>query len=223
MKGLFITSTGTEIGKTLVTATLCHQLKSAGKPVAAIKPIISGVTDNTMDGSDTALIAASLGLPMTSNVVERISPFRYKAPLAPTMAAVLEGRALDYEDLIRTCRIAMAENQFTLVEGVGGSFVPLTGDRLVADWIKDLGLESLLVVGSYLGTISHTIATLEAMRARGLVIRAIVISESAGDNPDLIKTANEIRQLTGLEVSTIPRLPIIPEPWTVAPDLTHLL
>lgn len=106
---------------------------------------------------------------------------------------------------------------------MGGSFVPLTGDRLVADWIKDLGLESLLVVGSYLGTISHTIATLEAMRARGLVIRAIVISESAGDNPDLIKTANEIRQLTGLEVSTIPRLPIIPEPWTVAPDLTHLL
>lgn len=223
MKGLFITATGTEIGKTFVTASLCHQLRAAGKNVAALKPIISGVTDDTMAGSDTALIAASLGMPLTSDIVERISPFRYRAPLAPTMAAALEGRTLDYEDLIRTCRIAMAENHFTLIEGVGGSFVPLEGNRLVADWIKDLGLESLLVVGSYLGTISHTIATLEAMHARGLPVRGIVISESPGDNPDLAKTGEEIARLTGLEVATIPRQPSQNEPWTTTPDLTHLL
>ncbi len=223
MKGLFITSTGTEIGKTLVTATLCHQLKSLGKAVAALKPIISGVTDDTMQGSDTALIAESLGLPLNLEVINRISPFRYKAPLAPTMAAALEGRTLDYEDLIRACRITLAENQFTLVEGVGGSFVPLVGDRLVADWIKDLGLESLLVVGSYLGTISHTIATLEAMTARGLPVRAIVISESGDDNPDLAKTTEEIERLTGLRVAVIPRLSSPSAPWTSAPDLTHLI
>ncbi|WP_417464197.1 dethiobiotin synthase [Kordiimonas sp.] len=223
MKGLFITSTGTEIGKTLVTATLCHQLKSSGKAVAALKPIISGVTDDTMQGSDTALIAESLDLPLNLEVINRISPFRYKAPLAPTMAAALEGRTLDYEDLIRACRIAMAENQFTLVEGVGGSFVPLVGDKLVADWIKDLGLESLLVVGSYLGTISHTIATLEAMTARGLPVRAIVISESGGDNPDLAKTTEEIERLTGLRVAVIPRLSSAFAPWASAPDLAHLI
>ena len=222
MKGLFITATGTEIGKTLVTAALCHQLRTAGRPVWAIKPVISGVTPETMTGTDTAIIANSLGLDLTTDVIERISPFRYKAPLAPSMAAAAEGRALDYEDLRRTCRITLAEQAFTLIEGVGGAFVPLTTDRLVADWIKDLGLPSLLVAGSYLGTISHTLATLEAMRGRDLLVNAIIISQSAGDNPPLDDTVAEIKRLTGLPTLTLPRL-TGEKPWHFAPDLMAAL
>ncbi|WP_417449896.1 dethiobiotin synthase [Kordiimonas sp.] len=222
MNGLFITSSGTEIGKTLVTAALCHQLRAAGKPVSALKPIISGVTDDTMDGSDTAIIADGLGLDLTPDVMHQISPFRYRAPLAPAMAAALEGRALDMDALINTCQTALDTNPFTLIEGVGGSFVPLVDRTLVADWIAALDLPSLMVVGSYLGTISHTLATLEAMQARNLEVRAIVMSESKGDTPPLDATAEQLRCLSGLPVIMVPRL-AGDKPWREAPSLLSLL
>ncbi len=226
MAGLFITATGTEIGKTLITAALCHQAREAGRLLQALKPIISGLDDDTRAESDTAVIAKALGLPLTDATFDQVSPFRFKAPLAPTMAAKAEGRTLDYDAIIQACKQALARPDFTLIEGVGGSFVPLTGDRLVADWIADLGLESILVAGSYLGTISHTISTLEAMQARGLSVRAIIVSESAPgtlyDNPDLAETAAEIERLTDLPVVTIPRIQAA-DPWQYAPPLLHLL
>ncbi|NVJ97681.1 MAG: dethiobiotin synthase [Alphaproteobacteria bacterium] len=226
MSGLFITSTGTEIGKTLITATLCHQARKKGLQILALKPVISGVTDQTMDGSDTAVIAEALGMPATAETWNTLSPFRFKAPLAPTMAAAKEGRTLSYGAILDHCRRALATDQFTLIEGVGGSFVPLTEGKLVADWIADLGLGSILVTGSYLGTLSHTIATLEAMTARGLKTRAIILSESAPGtlyaNPDLLATAEELTELTGLRVLTVPRI-TGQNPWQNAPDLTSVL
>ncbi|SDE57849.1 dethiobiotin synthase [Kordiimonas lacus] len=226
MAGLFITATGTEIGKTLVTAALCHQAREADRPLQALKPIISGLDVDTMADSDTAVIAQALGLPINDTTFDQISPFRFKAPLAPTMAAKAEGRTLDYDAVIQVCRGALESDNFTLIEGVGGSFVPLADGRLVVDWITDLGLESILVAGSYLGTISHTISTLEAMQARGLKVRAIVVSESAPGtlyaNPDLAETANEIERLTGLPVATIPRIQAA-HPWRHVPPLLHLL
>lgn len=227
MSGLFITSTGTEIGKTFVTAALCHQLRQAGKAVTAIKPVISGIEDGNMDGTDTAAIAGGLGLPLTSETVDMISPFRFKAPLAPVMAAKLEGRTLDYQAVVDVCKNRIAANTFTLVEGVGGSFVPMTEDKLVADWIADLGLPSLLVTGSYLGTISHTIATVDAMCQRNLPIGAIIISESApvpgqDPHPDLQETAHQIEHWCGLPVATVPRIEGT-APWKRASNLLALV
>lgn len=219
MSGLFITSTGTEIGKTMVTATLCHQLRTAGKPVEALKPIISGIENGNMEGTDTAFIADGLDLPLEPTVVERISPYRYKAPLAPSMAAKLEGRTLDYDALLATCRHALSANPFTLIEGVGGSFVPLTDEKLVANWIADLALPSIVVAGSYLGTLSHITATLEAMAARGLPVTALVISESAGtDHPDFEETLVQARNWTDVPVIGLPRISGA-RPWRTAPDL----
>jgi len=223
MKGLFITATGTEIGKTLVTASLCHQLRKAGKPIAALKPIISGIDRTDMKGTDTAIIASGLGLPLTDDTINAISPFRYKAPLAPSMAAKLEGRTLDYDRLIQTCQLALDENTFTVIEGVGGSFVPLTDNRLVANWIKDLGLHSIVVAGSYLGTLSHITATLEAMEARGLPVTALIISQSAGhDHPDFEETVRQAQAWTKVPVIAIPRIHQSP-PWEHAPDILSTL
>ncbi|MCK0069215.1 dethiobiotin synthase [Kordiimonas laminariae] len=222
MNGLFITSTGTEIGKTFVTACLCHQLKAAGKPVHAIKAIISGIEDD-MTGTDTAVIAESLGLEPTVSTWNAISPFRYKAPLAPSMAAKLEGKTLDYDALIAFCRKQLNENPFTLVEGVGGSFVPLNDDKLVANWIADLKLDSILVAGSYLGTLSHITATLEAMQARKLPVRAVVISETAGDDhPDFIATIEQVKHWTDIPVIALPRIKT-PDLWRVSPDMLSQL
>lgn len=218
-EGLFITSTGTEIGKTFVTASLCRQLKAAGKPVAALKPIISGIENDNMDGTDTAFIADGLDLPLTPEVVDAISPYRYKAPLAPSMAAKLEGRTLDYGALINTCQTALANNAFTLVEGVGGSFVPLTDEKQVAHWMADLALPSIVVAGSYLGTLSHITATLEAMAARGVGVSALVISETAGDgHPDFEETIHQAERWADVPVIGVRRI-AGDRPWRNAPDL----
>lgn len=223
MTGLFISSTGTEIGKTLVTATLAYQLRMSRKPVTAIKPVISDFDESAPQGTDTALLAEAMGLPLSKETINILSPFRYRAPLAPSMAAALEGKTLNYDALIKACKTTLQQNPFTLIEGVGGSFVPLTGKKLVVDWIEDLALPSLLVIGSYLGTISHTIATLEAMHARGLSVTGIVMSATEGnDHPDLDKTADEIRGLTGLPLITITRLHGS-KPWAKAPNLLPLL
>jgi dethiobiotin synthetase len=167
-----------------------------------------------------------LGLPLPPETPEQLSPFRFAAPLAPAMAAKLEGRTLDFDAVVAVCRRTLASNPFTIVEGVGGSFVPMTDNTLVADWIAALALPSLLVTGSYLGTLSHTIATVDAMRTRGLSITAIIVSESAptsGDpHPDLAETAAQIRRWCDLPVAVIPRL-AGNQPWRQAPALTHLI
>ncbi|MEX0297917.1 MAG: dethiobiotin synthase [Kordiimonas sp.] len=223
MNGLFITATGTEIGKTFVTAALCYQLKAAGRSVEAIKPLISGVEDNTMDGTDTAIIAEALGKDLNTETLNAISPFRYRAPLAPSMAAKLEGKTLDYGALLQFCHDAMARSPLCLVEGVGGSFVPLTDDKLVANWIDDLGLSSIVVAGSYLGTLSHITATLDAMYARNLPVKALIISESAGeDHPNFESTVEQATTWTDIPVISIPRLEGRAA-WQHAPDLTSLI
>lgn len=223
MSGLFITATGTEIGKTFVTAALCHQLRHAGRAVHAIKPVISGFDETDMAGTDTAVIAESLGSELTPETLDDISPFRYKAPLAPAMAADLEGKTLDYDALLACCKKAIEAHPFCVIEGVGGSFVPLTPDHLVADWIADLNLSSIVVAGSYLGTLSHITATLEAMATRNLPVTALVICESAGDgHPDFDATLAQAIRWTDVPVMGMPRLSG-ETPWKQAANLLPLL
>ena len=160
-----------------------------------------------------------LELEPTEATWNAISPFRYKAPLAPSMAAKLEGKTLDYDALIAFCRKQLNENPFTLVEGVGGSFVPLNHDKLVANWIADLKLDSILVAGSYLGTLSHITATLEAMQARNLPVRAIIVSETAGDgHPDFRSTIEQVEKWSDLPVVALPRIQNA-DLWRASPDL----
>lgn len=219
MTQYFITSTGTEIGKTFITAGLVHQARANGINLRAFKPIISGVTDTTMAGSDTEILAAAQDMPANITTWDSLSPLRFKAPLAPNMAAELEGRSLDYDQLISLCKGWLSDHDDCLIEGVGGSFVPLVDDYLVVDWIRDLGLPSILVAGSYLGTISHTLATVEAMTQRGLKIDRIIISQSEGaDHPDLERTRKEITRHTKLPTITVPRIHSIP-PWKDLPPL----
>lgn len=226
MKPLFITSTGTGIGKTIVTTALAWQAKRAGKSVRVLKPVISGFTEDTYDESDTALILKSLGLEETEDAISKISPWRYEAPLAPDMAAARENTALDFENLISCCtEAAEGPDDIVLIEGVGGLMVPLTETRTVLDWIKALGCSSLLVSGSYLGTISHTLTAIETAEKHGLPIKAIIISESEKSPVPVAETAAAIgRFLPSTPVLELPRLPAGPEQWRHAPDLiTKLL
>ena len=137
MSTLFVTATGTEIGKTLVTAALCHELRAAGQPVRALKPVLSGYDPATLADSDPGVLLASLGEAATEQAVASITPWRFSAPLSPDMAAAREGRRLDLAEILAYCRAAQGDP--LLIEGIGGAMVPLNERHTVLDWIAELG------------------------------------------------------------------------------------
>lgn len=224
MKRLFVTGSGTGVGKTLVTAALARQLRASGKTVRAVKPVISGYTPEGYRESDTALLLDGMGEDHAAEAIERVSPFRFAAPLSPDMAAAREGRAIDFGALLGFCRgCAEGPEDVLLIEGVGGVMVPLTEGETVLDWIAALSMPCLLVVGSYLGTISHTLTAAAALRGRGVALAGVAISESEESPVPLGETKAAIARFVGdVPIAIVPRLRG-EAPWRAAPDLTFLL
>jgi dethiobiotin synthetase len=138
-----------------------------------------------------------------------MAPWRFRAPLSPDVAAAREGRSVDFDELIAFSRNAInGANGMLFIEGVGGIMVPLDARRTVLDWMAALGLPLLLVVGGYLGTISHTLTALDVLTKRGLKIAAIVVSESERDTLALDDTVESLARFShGVEVIGLPRLP----------------
>lgn len=175
MNSFFVTATGTDIGKTFCTVGLLR----AYPRLRAIKPLLSGY-EPTHD-SDSSQILAAMGQDVNAVNIAAITPWRYKAPLSPDMAARREGQVIDYAGLLKFCRTALAHAPHgLLIEGAGGAGVPLTETKLTADWIKDLGLPVLLVSGTYLGSISHCVTTAEFLLKRNIPIHAILLNETIG-------------------------------------------
>jgi dethiobiotin synthetase len=218
MSALFVTGTGTDIGKTYVSCALIRALKARGADVDAFKPVVSGFDPKDAAGSDPARLAAALGDP---GAVFRIAPRRYRAPLSPNIAARLEGETLLLDDLVidAVARTAELRDGLLLVEGAGGVMSPLTDGQTNLDMIAALGAPVLLVAGSYLGTISHVLTALVALRAAGARITAVVISESV-DAPDLVQTAGALEPfLDSAPLFLAPRS----ESWNAAALADHLL
>jgi len=205
----FVTSTGTDVGKTFVTAGLIRHLRVGGAAVDALKPVVSGYDSSVVETSDPAVLLAALGRPVSAAEVERIAPWRFRAPLSPDLAAAREGRAVDFEQLIDFSRQAIDNTRGTLfIEGVGGIMVPLNGEHTVLDWMAALEIPLVLVVGGYLGTISHTLTALDVLRQRKLTIAAIVVSESERNPVELEDTVASIARFAGdIAVVGLPRLP----------------
>jgi dethiobiotin synthetase len=193
----FVTATGTDIGKTFVTAGLIRYLRNAGQPVNALKPIVSGYD------------SSALGRQVSADEVETIAPWRFRAPLSPDMAAAREGRTVEFDKLVDFSRATIdAATGMLFIEGVGGIMVPLEGKRTVLDWMAALDIPLLLVVGGYLGAISHTLTALDVLRQRKLTIAAIVVSESERGTVELADTVGSIARFSdGVEVIGLPRLP----------------
>jgi dethiobiotin synthetase len=205
----FVTSTGTDIGKTFVTAGLIRYLREAGQAVHALKPVVSGYDPSVVETSDPAVLLAALGRPVAADEVERIAPWRFRAPLSPDLAAAREGRSVAFNELIDFSRAAIKTNNGILfIEGVGGIMVPLDGNRTVLDWMAALNIPLLLVVGGYLGTISHTLTAIDVLTQHKLSIAAIVVSESERNPVELDETVASIARFSvGVEVIGLPRLP----------------
>jgi dethiobiotin synthetase len=218
MPALFVTGTGTDIGKTYVSCALIRALKARGTVVDAFKPVVSGFDPKDAAGSDPARLAAALGAP---GDVFRIAPRRYLAPLSPNIAARLEDQTLLLDDMVidAVARAAELRDGLLLVEGAGGVMSPLTDSETNLDMIAALGAPVLLVAGSYLGTISHILTALVALRAAKVRVAAVVISESL-DAPDLAQTADALRPfLDGAPLFLAPR----GESWDAGALAAHLL
>jgi dethiobiotin synthetase len=206
MRSYFVTATGTDIGKTYVTAGILRAARTAGRPFSAVKPVLSGFDRPSAAASDPAVLLAAMGKRVTHRNIAAITPWRFAAPLSPDMAAAREGRRIDFGALTTFCGAAIASAPDTmLIEGVGGVAVPLDARHLVADWISALRVPAILVAGTYLGTISHTLTAAAFLSARGIPIAAIVLSESISAPVSAAETAATLTRLLPYPIDIIPR------------------
>jgi dethiobiotin synthetase len=211
MTAVFITSSGTGIGKTFVTLRLIAELEARGRSVRALKPVASGFDAAQPEGSDTALLLRAQGLDLTAESLDAASPWRFAAPLSPDMAARAERRSIPFAALVAHCRAARAKAGVTLIEGIGGVMAPLDTEHTVLDWIEALGAPALLVVGSYLGSLSHSLTATAALRQRGVTIAAIVVSESEVQPAPAAETAASLaRFVAPVPVCVLPRAARVP-------------
>ena len=210
MRGLFVTATDTGVGKTIVAASLLAALRARGERVAAFKPVVTG-TDDPPDPDwppDDALLAAAAGMR-----AQDVAPARFGPPVSPHLAAELAGAPLDPAALRGACAARAAQADTVVVEGVGGLLVPLTPDYLVRDLARDLGLPLVIAARTGLGTINHTLLTLEAARTVGLVVAGVVLTPWP-EQPSMMERDNRatIARLGDVEVAALPTLPR----WDVA-------
>ena len=180
MRGLFVTGTDTGVGKTLVTAAVALALKARGADVAVVKPVQTGDGD-----AETLRRLAEL-----DESAEQIAPFSFAAPLAPLVAARLEGVQLDLDDVASA--VASRCRDITLVEGVGGLLCPMGPRWTIADLAARLSLPLLVVARAGLGTVNHILLTVETARSLGLEVAGVVLSgagdESTATNAELIES-----------------------------------
>lgn len=181
-KAYFITATGTDLGKTWLTAGLVAACRARGLPARALKPVMSGYDAARHDESDIAKVGSGR------------TAWTYAAPLSPDLAAAKEGKAIDFDELVGWCRAEIARDDgLLLIEGIGGAMVPLTDRHTVRDWIAALDVPTLLVCGTHLGALSHTLTALAALREAGVVPALIVVNESAGSTVSLEDTLASLR------------------------------
>lgn len=190
-QAVFVAGSHTDVGKTFVACALIRAARAAERTVEGLKPIASGFDPADWAESDPGRLLAALDLERTPDNLHRITPWRFTAPLAPPMAARLEGRALRLAQVADLCaaRIADSAADLLVLEGVGGLMSPLTDDANGLDLMTALDLPVLLVGGGYLGAISHTLTALEVLRCRGQSVAAVVVSQDGrADAPDFAQS-----------------------------------
>jgi dethiobiotin synthetase len=197
MTAFFITATGTDVGKSYVAAGLIRHWRAAGRTVDALKPVASGFDPAAIDKNDTGLLLNALGKSILPAEIDRVSPWRFSAPLSPDMAAERENRRIDFDAVVKHSRDAIAAaKDLLLIEGIGGIMVPLTEKHTVLDWMAALGIPLVLVTGTYVGSLSHTLTCLDVLSRRGLNVKAVVVNNTPGSP---VTFQNTIRTLCNFE------------------------
>jgi dethiobiotin synthetase len=210
MEGIFVTGTGTEVGKTVVAAVTAHSLAAAGRSVAVFKPAVTGLDEP--GEADHELLRRASGSGQSD---AEIAPYRYGPPASPHLAAEMAAERIDPE-VLRDAAGRAAEGADVLVcEGVGGFLVPLAPGYLIRDLAVDLGLPVAIAASPGLGTINHTLLTLAAVRAAGLRPVVVVLTPWP-KHPSEVERSNRatIAELGEVRVETLPPLDLTdPGSW----------
>lgn len=204
--GIFITATDTGIGKTVISVGLALALKARGVRVGVMKPIATGCTgpDDRLISSDAVCLleAAENEYPYLTN------PSRFRNPLAPQVASEIEKKEIHPEKILAAYRELQKHYDFIIVEGIGGFMVPITKNYFVSNLIRDLNLPVLIVTRSGLGTINHTLLTVDAAIIRGLEVRGLIFNRVPSVNVSLVDmTSPKVIH----EISGVPVLGSLPE------------
>ncbi len=201
MRGVLISGTDTDVGKTYVTALIARELVNAGVKLGVYKPACSGadVTDGQEHWADLETLSQASGI--TDH--DRICQQRFAAPLAPPVAARQAGGSVDWDVIQAGLTRWESDADFVLVEGVGGLLCPLTDSHSMADFAVWTGLPVIIVARLGLGTINHTLLTLEAADRRELCIEGVILND-ADDQADTPAAATNVAELARL--SSVPVL-----------------
>ncbi|MEZ5941633.1 MAG: dethiobiotin synthase [Planctomycetaceae bacterium] len=217
MQGLLITGTDTDVGKTHLTAGLLRFLRRSGVNAAAYKPVCSGSTqqaDGTCTWNDVEQLYAAADGKFPR---DRICPQRFHAPLAPPLAARQEGQCIDLQSLLLGVDWWKNQVDLLLVEGVGGWLCPLTDTECIQDFAVKLGFPVLLVAQQKLGTINHTLLSVNAIRNAGLSLAGVVLNQtqpnvdpSADQNLEAIKSYGHVENVWATPFTSESELPDAP-------------
>lgn len=205
---LFLTATDTEVGKTHVAAGLIRAWRATGVEAVGLKPFSAGSTRE-----DAEALAAAMGDGAPENL-DTINPVHLATPAAPLMATHLDQAPdLDLAPVYSCIREHLAKSSHVVVEGVGGWRVPLTSTVSVREFAVELGLPVVVVARGGLGTLNHTILTVDSIRETGLEILGIFLNHGAPDQLEPSATEKAVRQqnapllekLTGVPVTELRR------------------
>jgi dethiobiotin synthetase len=176
-KALFITGTDTGVGKTIVAAGLVRLARMTGLRGVGVKPVETGcpVKEGVLFPEDGVFLQKASE---NDFALDACAPFRFSLPASPARAAAMEGRRLDIVEMEEHIRAVASTADFTAVEGAGGLMAPLQGDLMMIDLVERLGYPVLLVARTRLGTINHTLLSLQALNQRGIAVEGIVLSQT---------------------------------------------
>ena len=214
MKKLLITGTDTGVGKTWISCLLIRQLTANGQKTGAYKPACSGAAFDqhgraVWSDVDDLRNACDGDVP-----IDRICPQRFIAPLAPAVAARLEGRVIDSNLLVSGIDRWIGHAETVIVEGAGGLLCPLSDSLTVADLAKEFASPMILVAANRLGVINHTLLSIEVARARGLAVSAVVLNDGSARTSQMMNNEYDLESDVSAESNEsllchwVPDLPI---------------
>jgi dethiobiotin synthetase len=201
-RGVLVTGTGTEVGKTVVAAAIARSAAERGERVAVFKPAVSGLDEE--GPPDHEVLRSAAGSDQSD---DEVAPYRYGPPVSPHLAAELAREPIEPKRVLAAARAAAEGADLLVCEGVGGFLVPLTPDWLVRDFARELALPVVIAASPGLGTINHTLLTVESVRAAGLEVRAIALTPWPPE-PNAMERSNRetIQRLGEVEIELIPQV-----------------